>query len=81
MGPVDLVLHSDLNSTGLLGHFVAAAVHVAILTAREAIASLWKWATRLSLRTALLLIAVLAAVFIVRAEGAVRTDWAWVLVP
>lgn len=71
-----LVLDSDLGGAASLGQFIAVAVGVAVLAARESGAALREWTARLTLRSAL---AGLRAVFKIGAERSVATDGAWSL--
>lgn len=73
-GREQLVLNRDFRSAALLGELIAVAGHVAVLSAREACATLGKWATRLTFRAGVLSIAAQTALLVVGAEGAVAAN-------
>ncbi len=73
------MLHRDLGGTALLGEFIAVALHVTILSAREAGTTLWERAARLTFGTILLHGAArLRAIVVISAERTVASDGSWV---
>ena len=68
------MLDRDFGSATLLGELVAVAGHVAVLSAREACATLGKGTTGLAFRAGVLSIAAQTALLVVGAKGTVAAN-------